>query len=147
MELTGKKILMCTTNGTRAIQNSLNASRLLTASFLNAGITVQKIRNDQNIVFVCAGDEDHFSLGDTLCAGYLLSCLAEGAAYLSDGARMALDLYHLHRNHLTEVMLDTYHARKLLKLPFGKPDIEYCCRIDLFSAACERSGQILRPSF
>lgn len=68
----GKTLVMTTTNGTRAILNSLDAGRILVASFANATATLRAAEAaDRRIHLVCAGTDGRISLEDSLLAGYI----------------------------------------------------------------------------
>ncbi len=98
-----KQLVMSTTNGTRALVAAEDADRILVASFLNLSAVVTALREVDELVIVCAGKEDRFSLDDALCAGMLIRKLKEGEGAdlfhaaadgvgMNDGARVALDL-------------------------------------------------------
>lgn len=98
-----KQLVMSTTNGTRALVAAEDADRILVASFLNLSAVVKALREVDELVIVCAGKEDRFSLDDALCAGMLIRKLKEGEGAdlfhaaadgvgMNDGARVALDL-------------------------------------------------------
>ena len=68
----GKKIVMSTTNGSRALSACAEGARVIPCAFTNLAAVAEEIRGDPRIVIVCAGREDRFSLDDALCAGHLL---------------------------------------------------------------------------
>ncbi len=75
----GKTVVMTTTNGTRAILASLQAERVLIASFLNLSATVDEIavqvlKKDHGhpVHIVCSGTDGFVSLEDSLLAGALV---------------------------------------------------------------------------
>ena len=70
--VSGKKIVMTTTNGTRALTASAEGSRVLACAFTNLGAVAREISGDDHVIIVCAGREDRFSLDDALCAGHLI---------------------------------------------------------------------------
>jgi 2-phosphosulfolactate phosphatase len=91
----GKQLVMSTTNGTRAFLAVEDADRILAVAFLNISAAAESLKGVEELVVVCAGKEDRFSMDDALCAGVLLKKVLEGAeekADLNDGARVALDL-------------------------------------------------------
>ena len=76
VDLTGREIIMTTTNGTRAFYACPSDATRLAGSFYNAETTALKaleMAKDQgcNISLVCAGELDYFALDDAVCAGYL----------------------------------------------------------------------------
>jgi 2-phosphosulfolactate phosphatase len=73
----GKRIVLTTSNGTRAIRSCLNAENLLIASFLNASSVAYALgERNEDVVLVCSGTMGTFSLEDGLCAGMIISTLA-----------------------------------------------------------------------
>ena len=72
----GKRLVMSTTNGTRAFIAASTADRILAASFLNLGAVAETVTDavaaGSPLVVVCAGKEDRFSLDDAVCAGALI---------------------------------------------------------------------------
>lgn len=67
-----KKIVMSTTNGTRALAACAEGARVIPCAFTNLGAVAEEIAGDDHVVVVCAGREDRFSLDDALCAGHLV---------------------------------------------------------------------------
>jgi len=72
--VTGKVLVLTTTNGTRAIRRAArDASVLFTGSLLNARAVARELRRLQvDAVLVCAGTNGHFSLEDALAAGVVI---------------------------------------------------------------------------
>jgi len=76
VDLTGRELIMTTTNGTRAFYACPLDSTCLAGSFYNAEAVALKaltMAKDQggNISLVCSGELDYFALDDAGCAGYL----------------------------------------------------------------------------
>lgn len=91
----GKQLVMSTTNGTRAFLAVEDAERILTVAFLNLSAAAAVLKDVQDLVVVCAGKEDRFSMDDALCAGILLKKLLddrEDGVVLNDAARVVMDL-------------------------------------------------------
>lgn len=127
----GKKIIMTTTNGTRAIQAVSKARYVWLASFLNMESIVhavfrqfEKARDLKGIVIVCAGSEDRFDIPDTVCAGMLIDMLGKEIK-TNDLGRAAQMLYNMAKDNLLEVLKNTEHGQLLLSLGFEK-DVLYC---------------------
>ena len=97
----GKRLVMTTTNGTRAFLAVQGARRVLVLSFLNLTAVARAIGQAERLVVVCAGKEDRFSMDDALCAGvFLQEVLGEeplsGAHELNDQSRAVLSLAQAH---------------------------------------------------
>jgi len=76
VDLTGRELIMTTTNGTRAFYACPENSTCLAGSFYNAEAAALKALTmakdwGGNMSLVCAGELDYFALDDAVCAGYL----------------------------------------------------------------------------
>jgi 2-phosphosulfolactate phosphatase len=76
VDLTGRELIMTTTNGTRAFYACPSDAIRLAGSFYNAEAVALKaleMTKDHgcNIHLVCSGELDYFALDDAVCAGYL----------------------------------------------------------------------------
>lgn len=76
VDLTGRELVMTTTNGTRAFYACPPEATRLAGSFYNAEAVALKALEmakdkDGDIHLVCAGELDYFALDDAVCAGYL----------------------------------------------------------------------------
>ena len=127
----GKKVIITTTNGTRAIQDASAAPMIWMASFLNMqSIVLAALRQFENsdklqgIVIFCAGTEERFDLPDTLCAGMLIDELGENVI-LNDLGEAARMLYRSSKNDLVGKIRDSVHGKKLIALGFER-DVVYC---------------------
>lgn len=72
----GKRLIMNTTNGTRALLATEGAERVVVASFLNLRAVAETVRGASELAVVCAGRDDAFALEDAACAGLLLRRIA-----------------------------------------------------------------------
>lgn len=86
----GKKLVMTTTNGTRALAVAAEGGRVLPCAFTNLTAVAEEVAGDAHVVIVCAGRQGHFSLDDALCAGHLVKRMladSEEDHELNDAAR------------------------------------------------------------
>jgi len=81
----GKRLVMCTTNGTRAFVAAQTAGRVLAGSLLNLTALSRALEGASDVTLVCAGKEDRFSLDDALCAGWILRSLLDPAGEGTEG--------------------------------------------------------------
>jgi len=95
-------LILLTTNGTVAIENSLAAKELYVSSLLNGHSIAKEINrntNEESIILVCAGNHGRFSLEDFIGAGQIIHHLMNsesGYQYsLSDSSKGALEIYQL----------------------------------------------------
>ena len=100
LDLSGRELIMTTTNGTRAFYACPEKAPRMAGSFFNAGavtayaLALAKTRAC-NIHIVCSGESDYFGLDDAVCAGYLALELQRLQAdiQLWDSASAAIALY------------------------------------------------------
>jgi len=131
-EVVGKKqLVMTTTNGTRAFLSVADAERSLAASFLNISAVAEEIREVENLLVVCAGKEDRFSLDDALCAGILLKKALTGAtppSRMNDAARVVLDLAEKYAPEAS-FLRSTAAGQALVDVGL-EGDLAFCARVD-----------------
>ena len=124
----GKKIIMTTTNGTRAVQASKQAEALLIGAFLNLNTIAGYLQERRPpLLIVCAGWRGKSSLEDTLFAGALIDRLREAYAHtsLGDGAQLALAAYERFRKNLLEAVQESSHGQRLVGLD-QEQDVAFC---------------------
>ena len=133
-KVTGRNIVMTTTNGTIAIKAAEKAYRTFIGSFVNAkAVCMQAKQYGKDLVIVCAGTDGLFSLEDTLCAGLLVQLLkAECEVTLSDSALGALLLYAQAKDTLVETAVQSRNGKRLYDLR-RMDDVEYCLSADLIT--------------
>ncbi len=127
----GRRLVMTTTNGTRAFAAARRADRVLAASFLNQSAVAEAVREDDAVAIVCAGKEGRFSLDDAVCAGHLVRAvldLAAGPVALADGAAAVRDLAAAHEVS-AEMLMGTAAGRALAEVGLGA-DLALCARTD-----------------
>ncbi|HEY2343018.1 MAG TPA: 2-phosphosulfolactate phosphatase [Chthoniobacteraceae bacterium] len=91
--LSGRRIITTTTNGTIALQACAAAPRVLVGALLNLAAVGAEIRRvpPSELLLVCAGTFTEFALEDAFAAGLLIAEL-EGMGSLTDAARAALSV-------------------------------------------------------
>lgn len=116
--ITGKTLILSTTNGTVALRNSSLAKNVYIASLLNnpaVAHTLQTITEDHTILVICSGNSGETSLEDFFGAGHLIDCLLNLSDYeLTDAAKAALYFYR-GQPHSYEILLDSYVGKLLDK--------------------------------
>jgi 2-phosphosulfolactate phosphatase len=98
MDLRGKRIAYSTTNGTVCILRGSDADRTLVGCFANiSALTGQLLDAPQDLVILCSGWKNDFSIEDTLFAGALCQRLIDSGKYASsnDAVHMALALWQM----------------------------------------------------
>lgn len=128
--VSGKSLILNTTNGTKAIKKSLGADKIYIAAFLNLDAIVQALaETEREIIIICSGWKGRLSLEDLLLAGNIIYNLTDGKlkSDARDGAKVAFSIYEKFGNDLESVILNSNHAARLQAL-VGSEDIIYCCQ-------------------
>jgi 2-phosphosulfolactate phosphatase len=116
--ITGKTLILSTTNGTVALRKSSAANKVYIASILNnpsvAGV-LQKVTKDETILIICSGNSGETSLEDFYGAGHLIDCLLKNSEYvLTDATKAALYFYR-GQEDAYEILLESYVGKLLDK--------------------------------
>lgn len=125
-----KTIIFNTTNGTKAIKRSGLAEEVVIGSFLNLNTIVEYLRSIGNdIALVCAGWRGRLALEDLLCAGNIITELANGSLpeYVQDGAKVAFGLYEKIGDDIEEEIKNSNYAIRLKDI-VSEDDLAYCCQ-------------------
>lgn len=134
-DMDGKRLIITTTNGTRAIHRAKKASNIFIASLNNAKACAEAAYHcNQDIVLLCAGSHDQFTIEDGICAGCIISHLYEVAnsnftLKVDDLGTAMLALYRHHRHHINETIVRGLIGARLHELDMFK-DIEDCAKLN-----------------
>jgi len=127
-EVWNKTIVITTTNGTQAIEIAKNCSEILVGSFINLyALCRQLIKENKDVIILCAGWKNRFNLEDTIFAGAVAEILLKEANYVlnCDSAMASLDLWQIAKNDIMGYIEKSSHRHRLKKL--GLDDVlEYC---------------------
>lgn len=136
----GKKIVMTTTNGTRALQSCKHASRVFASSFLNLAATADAVRQiaPKNLIVICAGTFEEAAYEDTLAAGAICDLVwntfEPGA---TDAARIARQIYGNGKGNLLKAFENSRNARRLLGRHELSQDVAFCAQKDTVTLVAE----------
>jgi 2-phosphosulfolactate phosphatase len=141
----GKRLVMSTTNGTRAFLAAQGAERVLAGSFLNLSGVTRVLADTERLFLVCAGKEDRFSLDDALCAGRILRALIEENGVdpeLDDASRAVLALARdLEPDE--GLLRATAAGAALVEVDLGD-DLAVCAQVDRHSVVPEMHDRMIR---
>lgn len=144
--VSGRVLIMTTTNGTRAILGSGDCKKMLMGSLLNAGAVAKAaLQENENISIVCAGTEGRYSMDDILCSGAIISRMLDlgGKHALCDLSRTALALYDSYKEDLFANLSGSLHFERLRAI--GKEeDIRYCLQEDRMQAVPQYENGVIR---
>ena len=126
----GKKVVLTTTNGTRAFAAAVKSSRVVVCAFSNLPAVAEAVRGEEHLAVVCCGSEGSIAAEDLLCGGMLLRALGEAYAEsaLNDAARLSLVLAEKHGENIEAFLRSTDHGRTLVELGFSD-DVAFCARL------------------
>lgn len=134
-DLTGKSLVLTTTNGTRAIDVAKEVKHLVVGAFTNISAICSYIENmDKDVLLLCAGWKGRFNLEDTLFAGAVAQRICNNLRFtnLSDATIAAIHMYNAAKNDLYGFLGESSHRKRLSRLNMEE-DIIYCLTEDLTS--------------
>jgi 2-phosphosulfolactate phosphatase len=140
----GKKLVMSTTNGTRALGVGREGARLLACAFSNLGAVARAVADDEALAIICAGQADMFSLDDALCAGHLIArVLTDTGAEteMNDSARAARALAAA-RKPTRKFLRETAAGTALIRIGLDA-DLDICAQVDRHDVVAEMSEQAI----
>ncbi len=145
--LEGKKMVLTTTNGTRAINIAKRDHPVVVGSFLNlAVLTNYLIEQDKNIIILCAGWKGDFCLEDTLFAGALTEKLVKNERFFfeNDSTANSLMLYQKAKGNMFDFLKDSQHRKRLEHLGIEN-DIRYCLEQNKLNIVPILKDNVLTP--
>ena len=129
----GKHIVYSTTNGTRAIHVARECRRVLIGAYLNFTVLLETLlRQNSDVIFLCAGWKSKFNLEDSLFAGAMAEKLIESGHYetICDSTLAAMDLYSTASSDLM-AYIDKAAQRSRLRNNNLDDVIGYCHTFDV----------------
>ena len=133
----GKKVILTTTNGTRAIKQVYECKWALIGAFLNAGVVANVAlnlakKNQIGITMLLAGSTGNLYLEDFICAGLLSSKLMSTNAKLNDSAFSSMLSWKKAEENLKEIIKNSQHGKYLGDIGYEK-DVDFCSNLDVYS--------------
>jgi 2-phosphosulfolactate phosphatase len=148
-KISGRTIVMTTTNGTRALRACAQAQAVLIGSFLNLSATAERINAESpsHLLLVCSGTHEEAAYEDVLGAGALCELLRPqyGAAEVADSTHMARRIFRVEQDDFPAAMVHSRNARRLLAQAELKADVPFCLQRDQFKLVAEmgRDGRVV----
>ncbi|MCY3569245.1 MAG: 2-phosphosulfolactate phosphatase [Chloroflexi bacterium] len=142
MDVSGWTVVHVTSNGTRALTNSLQAEIALSGCLRNMTASLDHVlrRGGTRIAVVCSGDHRGTapSVEDSFAAGAYVAALRRMRPdiRLRGGARLALKLYHAYGRAPARAFADSPHGDHLRELGFDA-DFAYAAAVDASSEVIE----------
>jgi len=140
----GKRLVMSTTNGTRAFVVGQHGARLLAGAFTNLSAVANALRSDPHVIVICAGRDDQFSLDDALCAGHLVAKVLDeaGEGHDLNDAASAARLLALSRKPTRRFLAETWGGQALIEIGLGS-DLDVCSDVDRHDLVAEMRNQAI----
>lgn len=139
--VSGRTLVMTTTNGTRAFRSCAHALRVLAGGFLNLGALVRVLEHHRpaRLLLIGSGTLEQASFEDTVAAGALVDAVwplyADGE--VADSALIARQLYRRYADDLPGALGLSRNGRRLLARPELREDVAFCAQRDLFDFVAE----------
>ncbi len=138
--MSGRRLFISTTNGTRALQKVQASRSVLAAALINRQAVVDYLikHRPETVWIVCAGWEGSFALEDTVCAGAIVQRTIEQLgctlADVSDNDEVvgAVSLYQQWKDSLLDLLHHASHGKRLLRLDC-RADLKYCSQTDVLN--------------
>lgn len=131
-DLKDKELAYSTTNGTQAVELAKSSGNIAVAAFVNlSSVSAWLIEQQKNVVILCSGWKNTFSLEDTLCAGALVEILEQCGKFnpICDASGAALSVWQSSKDDLREVVKKANHYQRLIKLG-QQVDLMHCFRLN-----------------
>lgn len=136
--IAGKTLVLCTTNGTVAMESARSAARILIGAFINLSAVADQLRSSTRVTVICSGTDRMVTSEDILFAGALAATLghAPDSPALDDAARIARVWWQAAASQIQSgaTTLEnqfrlSHGGRNLVKLGYDE-DIRFCATID-----------------
>ena len=132
--VSGKRVILTTTNGTKALQSVAGCEHVLVAGLTNVQAVVQRcIALKADPVVVPASGKGKFSLEDVVCGGMMMDLLGKEGVALTDGGRASRILYKAFDRDLLEMARSCEHGRELISLGLEE-DLAFCVQTNVSSS-------------
>ncbi|GAB4384778.1 MAG: 2-phosphosulfolactate phosphatase family protein [Elainellaceae cyanobacterium] len=141
-QVSGKRLFISTTNGTRCLERIQKADLVLAAALVNRATIVDYLWKHQpdTVWMVGSGWEGSFSLEDTVCAGAIIDGISKRLATAgghsiaelaeNDEVFAAVALYTQWQDNLLGLLQHASHGQRLLRLDCHE-DLKYCAQVDV----------------
>ncbi len=135
--VSGKIIIMTTSNGTQALNSIEGAERVLIGAFLNINALVLAIEKSKEVVLICSGTNNTFSMDDGMCAAMITDELMKKTPVtLTDFALTLHKAYQTKKEGLRKLLAGCYHLNLLIKNGF-EGDVDYCLQVNKYGIVPE----------
>lgn len=132
--ISGKKLVLTTTNGTKLLHMALQngAKEIITGAFANLSAVCSHLKKSQKpVILGCAAWKDRVNLEDSLFAGAVVEALGQDFEIPCDSSKMVRSLFKEARQDIFAFMKENNasHYRRLMGFGLEK-DIRHCLMAD-----------------
>ncbi len=130
--LSGQKAILCTSNGSKAVQTTREVEHVFLGAIVNAKAVAEKVLEvaTENVTLICAGTGGRISLDDILGAGCIAREMLELSTLdLTDAGKVALGSLELNPDLLSG--LKSAHHSTVLKDLGYEEDIAFAAKLNL----------------
>lgn len=141
--LNGQSAILCTSNGSKAVQTTEEVEHVFLGAIVNAKVVARKVLEvaTENITLICAGTGGKISLDDVIGA----ACTAREIIKLdseierTDACKVALGSLELNPDLLSSLQ-NAYHSTVLKNLGYEE-DIAFAAKLNLLNTVPVRTSQ------
>jgi len=144
--VSGKTIVFYSTNGSQAIVKAKYSNNLFICAFNNLESLAAHLKElNEDVVILCSGNNNFFSLEDSVCAGRLIQEIADKSSkvILTDSANAASAMYKTFGKNIKKLLRETEHGQLLLNNGYEN-DLDYCARLNGTNIIPVYSGNALK---
>jgi 2-phosphosulfolactate phosphatase len=130
--VSGKSIVLYTTNGSKAVVKAKFSENLFICAFSNLTSVAQKVVSlGKDLEILCSGKVNTFCIEDTICAGKLISEIEKiiPDIELTDSAKASLVLSKSYGKSVAKILAECEHGKTLVENGF-KEDIDFCAKMN-----------------
>ena len=112
--ITGKTLVLTTTNGTKAI-NLAKGNKIITASYINFHSVVNYLNSSNNdVTILCSGWKNFLNLEDTILAGHIALVLMKNGLFSSDceSVKISKQIYLNSRVDVLEFLSNSAYRKR-----------------------------------
>lgn len=145
--MTGRDLVMTTTNGTAAFRAVAHAGRVLVGALLNMAALAEAVAGSRSVMLVASGTGSGAALEDLLAAGMLAHALRErGEAVECDDATLtAIALFEQCEPDFEAAFRRSANGRALMARGFDR-DISWCAQAFRYPLVAELQERMLISS-
>ena len=142
--ISGKTLVLTTTNGTRLLHMAINkgAKKIITGSFGNlSAVCEYLIQQNRSVILGCAAWKDKINMEDTLFAGAVINRIKDHFEVNCDASQIAETMYTDANGNLYDFIKskNASHYHRLSSFGLEK-DIKYCLTEDVANVLCVYDG-------